>query len=350
MWPAASIEKQWIWLSMSQTTGSISPLFHVFQDDWLHFLELQRMIGSISSILQYDWQRPGDGGFSVLAITTEWSLHPDWQQPGNVVPPPWLSELNGVSTQTGSIQVMWLLCPDHHSWMASPPKLAAPRWCGSSAQTITAKWRFHPDWQHPGDVVPPLGQSPLNGVSTQTGSTQVMWFLRPDRHSWMASPPRLAASRWCGSSALTITAEWSLHPDWQHPGDVVPPPWLSQLNGLSTQTGSIQVMWFLRPDHHSWMVSPPRLAAPRWCGSSALTVTAEWPLHPDWQHPGDVFPPLRPSQLNGFSAQTGSTQVMWFLRSDHHSRMVSPPRLVTPRWCVSSTQTITTEWILRPDW
>ena len=101
----------------------------------------------------------------------------------------------------------------------------------------------------------------------------------------MVSPPRLAMPRWCDSSALTITAEWHLHPDWQHPGDVVPPLWPSQLNGLSTQTGNAQVMWFLRSDHHSWMVSPPRLVTPRWCGSSALTITAEWSLHPDWQCP-----------------------------------------------------------------
>ena len=125
------------------------------------------------------------------------------------------------------------------------------------------------------------------------------WFLRSDHHSRMVSPPRLVTPRWCGSSALTITAEWPLLPDWQHPGDMVHPLWPSQLNGLSTQTGSTQVMWFLRSDHHSWMVSPPGLVTPRWCGSSALTVTAEWSLHPDWQHPGDVVPPLWPSQLSG---------------------------------------------------
>ena len=68
-----------------------------------------------------------------------------------------------------------------------------------------------------------------------------MWFLRPDRHGWMASPSRLASPRWCGSSALTITAVWPLHPDWQHPGEVVPPLWPSQLNSLSTQTGSVCV-------------------------------------------------------------------------------------------------------------
>ena len=122
----------------------------------------------------------------------------------------------------------------------------------------------------------------LNGVSTQTGSTQVMWFLRSDHHSWMVTPPRLVTPRWCGSSAPTVTAEWRLHPDWQHPGDVVPPLWPSQLNGLPTQTGNAQVMWFLRPDRHSWMASPPRLAAPRWCGSSALTITADWSPHLDW--------------------------------------------------------------------
>ena len=69
-----------------------------------------------------------------------------------------------------------------------------------------------------------------------------MWFLRSDRHSWMASPPRLAMPRWCGSSALTVTAEWHLHPDWQCPGDVVPPLWPSQLNGLSTQTGNAHLV------------------------------------------------------------------------------------------------------------
>ena len=63
-------------------------------------------------------------------------------------------------------------------------------------------------------LVSPSWLSPRNGLSIQTGSSQVMWFLRPDRHSWMASPPRLAAPRWCGSSALTITAEWSPHLDW----------------------------------------------------------------------------------------------------------------------------------------
>ena len=131
-------------------------------------------------------------------------------------------------------------------------------------------------------VVSPSWPSPPNGLSIQTGSSQVMWFLRPDRHSGMASPPRLAAPRWRGSSALVITAEWRLHSDWQHPGDVVPPLWPSQLNGLPTQTGNAQVMWFLRPDRHSWMASPPRLAAPRWCGSSALTITAEWSTHLDW--------------------------------------------------------------------
>ena len=51
------------------------------------------------------------------------------------------------------------------------------------------------------------------------------WFLRPCHHCWMFSPSRLAAPRWCGSSALTVTAEWRLHPDGQHPGDVVPLPW-----------------------------------------------------------------------------------------------------------------------------
>ena len=213
-------------------TASISSLSHVFQDDWFQFLEFQRMIGSISSIFQYDWQRPGDGGFSVLAITAEWSLHPDWQHPGDVVPPPWPSQLNGISTQTGSTQVTWFLRSDHHSWMATPPRLV-----------------------HPSDVVPPLWPSQRNGLSTQTGSTQVMWFLRSGNHRWMASPLRLAAPRWCGSSALTITAEWPLHSDWQHPGDVDPPPWPSQLNGLSTQTGSTQVMWFLRSDHHNWFAA-----------------------------------------------------------------------------------------------
>ena len=199
-----------------------------------------------------------------------------------VVSPSWPPPPNGLSIQTGSSQVMWFLRPDRHSWMASPPRLAAPRWCDSSAQVITAEWRLHSDWQHPGYVVPPIWPSQLNGHSTQTGNTQVMWFLRSDRHSGMASPPRLAAPRWCGSSARVITAEWRLHSDWQHPGDVVPPLWPSQLNGLSTQTGSTQVMWFLRSDRHSWMVSPPRLVMPRWCGSSALTITAEWLLHPYW--------------------------------------------------------------------
>ena len=138
----------------SKMTGSISSNFNV----WL--------VGSTSSIFQYDWQLPGDGGFSVLAITTEWSLHPDWQQPGNVVPPPWPSQLNGVSTQTGSTQVMWFLRSDHHSWMVSPPRLVTPRWCGSSALTITAEWHLLPDWQHPGDVVPPLWPSQLNDLPT----------------------------------------------------------------------------------------------------------------------------------------------------------------------------------------
>ena len=147
-------------------TGSISSLSHVFQDDWFQFLEFQRMIGSISSIFQYDWQRPDDGGFSVLAITAEWSLHPDWQQPGDVVPPPWLSQLNGVSTQTGSTQVMWFLRSDHHSWMVSPPRRVTPRWCGSSALTVTAEWRLNPAWQHPGYGVPPLWPSQMNGLPT----------------------------------------------------------------------------------------------------------------------------------------------------------------------------------------
>ena len=181
----------------------------------------------------------------------------------------------------------------------NPSRLAAPRWCGSSALTNTAEWHLHPDWQCPGDVVPPLWPSQLNGISTQTGNAQVMWFLRSDHHSWMVFPPRLVTPRWCGSSALTVTAEWPLHPDWQCPGDVVPLLWPSQLNGISTQTGNAQVMWFLRSDQHCWMASPPRLAMPRWCGSSALTITAEWHLHPDWQCPGDVVPPLWPSQLNG---------------------------------------------------
>ena len=194
---------------------------------------------------------------------------------------------------------------DWFHFLNFPIWLTTSRWGGTSVQTITAEWRLHPDRQHPGDVVPPPWPSQLNGVSTQTGSTQVRWYLRPDDHRWMASPPRQAAPRGCGSSALTVTAEWRLHPDWQHPGDVVPPPRRSPLNGVSTQTGSTQVMWFLRFDRHSWMVSPPRLAAPRWCGSSARTITAEWHLHPDWQHPGDVVPPLWPSQLNGFSTQTG---------------------------------------------
>ena len=68
-------------------------------------------------------------------------------------------------------------------------------------------------------------------------------------------------------------------------------------------------MWFLRSDHHSWMVSPPRLVTPRWCGSSARTITTEWHLHPDWQHLGEVVPPLSPLLLNDLSTQTGSVCV-----------------------------------------
>ena len=74
--------------------------------------------------------------------------------------------------------------------------------------------------------------------------------------------------------------------------------WFHFLNFPVWQTMS-RWWWFLRPGYHRGMVSPSRLAAARWCGSSALTVTAEWRLHPDWQHPGDVVPPLWPSQLNG---------------------------------------------------
>ena len=68
-------------------------------------------------------------------------------------------------------------------------------------------------------------------------------------------------------------------------------------------------MWFLRSDHHSWMVSPPRLVTPKWCGSSARTITTEWHLHPDWQHLGEVVPPLSPILLNDLSTQTGSVCV-----------------------------------------
>ena len=158
-------------------------IFHV-TNVWFHFLAfpcIPRWLVPIPRISTYDWFHfpnfpvwlatsrlwwLGDGGFSVLAITAKWSLHPDWQQPGDVVPPPWPSQLNGVSTQTGSTQVMWFLRSDHHSWMVSPPRLVTPRWCGSSVLTVTSEWRLHPDWQHPGDVVPPLWPSQLNGLPT----------------------------------------------------------------------------------------------------------------------------------------------------------------------------------------
>ena len=152
------------------------------QNDWFHFLAfpcIPRWLVPVPRISTYDWLHFLN--FPVWLTTSRW-----W----------------------------WFLCPGHHCRMVSPSRLAAARWCGSSALTVTAEWRLHPDWQHPGDVVPPLWLSQLNGLPTQTGNAQVMWFLRPDRHSWMASPPRLAAPRWCGSSALTIIAEWSPHPDW----------------------------------------------------------------------------------------------------------------------------------------
>ena len=54
------------------------PLISMY--DWFHFLlfpiwlvMFRWWLDSLS-----DWQRPGDGGFSVLASTAKWSLHPDW--------------------------------------------------------------------------------------------------------------------------------------------------------------------------------------------------------------------------------------------------------------------------------
>ena len=239
----------------------------------------------------------------IIHVTNDWFHFPAFPCiPRWLVPFPrismydWFHFLNFPMWLTTS-RWWWFLRPGHHRRMISPSRKAAPRWCGSSSLTITAECRLHPVWQHPGDVVRPLSLSQLNGISTQMGNTQVMWFLCSDHHSWMAFPPILAMPKWCGSSALIVTAEWSLHPDWQHPGEVVPPLGQSPPNVISTQTGSTQVMWFLRTHRHSWMVSPPRLAAPRWCGSSALIFTTEWQLHLDWQHPGDVVPPLWPPTL-----------------------------------------------------
>ena len=128
-------------------------------------------------------------------------------------------------------------------------------------------------------VVSSIGRKTMNLIFNVTN----VWFHLPAFPCiprWLVPFPRNSTYDWFQFFNVWLVQFSSMTDNVQVM--VVSPSWLSPRNGLSIQTGSSQVMWFLRPYRHSWMASPPRLAAPRWCGSSALTITAEWSPHPDW--------------------------------------------------------------------